>query len=474
MPDDIFDLIVIGAGPGGYAAAIRASQLGMSVAVVEKRDTLGGVCLNVGCIPRKALLDSSELFAMAKSGFARHGIVIAGPELDLVAMMARKNEVVKKLTDGISFLFRKNKIRLFEGEGKPAGARRDGLQVVAVSTPDAPGIPQLINGRRVLLAAGGRPAELPSLPFDGVTVVSSREALSFTSVPECLVVIGGGSIGLELGSVWNRLGAQVTVVEALPVLFPNGDRQVYDALMKSLAKQGIRFLLQAGVTGGEVSGGKAVVRVTAGGTEEELECDKVLVAVGRVPDTTNLGLQEAGVRLDEKGRVTVDDDYMTSAPGIYAVGDLVRAPLLAHKAMEEGVVFAERLTGQASLVEYEFIPSVTYTYPEAASVGKTEEQLREAGIRYSSGRFPFSANGRARCLDDTDGFVKILAQVETGKVLGVHVVGPRASELIAEAVTVMTYGGGIEDMAMTFHAHPTLSEAMKEAALDAANRAIHA
>lgn len=474
MPEDIFDLIVIGAGPGGYTAAIRASQLGMSVAVVEKRDTLGGVCLNEGCIPSKALLDSSELFTLAKSGFGRHGIVIEGPRLDLAAMMARKNEVVKKLTDGISFLFRKNKIRMFLGEGRPAGARRDGLHVVSVSTSDAPAIPQLINGRRVLLAAGGRPAELPALPFDGVTVVSSRETLSFDSVPEKLVVIGGGSIGLELGSVWNRLGAQVTVVESLPALFPNGDRQVYDALMKSLAKQGMRFLLQASVTGGEVSGGKAVVRVTAEGTEQELACDKVLVAIGRVPDTSALGLQEAGVRVEENGRIEVDDDYMTSARGIYAVGDLVHGPLLAHKAMEEGVVFAERLTGQASLVEYEFIPSVTYTYPEAASVGRTEEQLREAGIRYSVGRFPFSANGRARCLGDTDGFAKILAQSGSGKVLGVHVVGPRASELITEAVTVMSYGGGIEDIAMTFHAHPTLSEAMKEAALDAAERAIHA
>lgn len=474
MPDDIFDLIVIGAGPGGYTAAIRAAQLGMSVAVVERRNALGGVCLNEGCIPSKALLDSSELFAMAKDGFARHGIVIDGPKLDLAAMMARKDESVKKLTDGISFLLRKNKIRLFQGDGRPAGARRDGLQVVAVSTPEAPAIPQLINARRVLLAAGGRPVELPSLPFDGVTVVSSREALSFRSVPERLVVVGGGSIGLELGSVWNRLGASVTVVEALPALFPNGDRQVYDALMKSLSKQGIRFLLQAAVTGGKVSGGKAVVRVTAGGDEEELECDKVLVAVGRVPDSSGLGLHEAGVGLDERGRVAVNDDYQTSAPGIFAIGDLIHGPMLAHKAMEEGVVFAERLTGQASLVEYEFIPSVTYTYPEAASVGRTEEQLRESGIRYSVGRFPFSANGRARCLGDTDGFVKILAHGETGKVLGIHVIGPRASELIAEAVTVMTYGGGIEDIAMTFHAHPTLSEAVKEAALDAAKRAIHA
>jgi dihydrolipoamide dehydrogenase len=474
MPDDSFDLIVIGGGPGGYTAAIRASQLGMKVALVEKRSTLGGVCLNEGCIPSKALLDSSELYAMAGSGFARHGIVIGTPGLDLAAMMARKEEVVKKLTDGIAFLFRKNKIQRFQGSGKPAGTRRDGLHVVAITTPDAPAIPSLINGRRVLLAAGARPVELPALPFDGAVVVGSREALSFPAVPEHLVVIGGGCIGLELGSVWNRLGSRVTVVEALPALFPQGDRQISDVLLKTLARQGMSFLLQARVTGGAIADGRATVRITVAGTEQELECDKVLVAVGRTPDTASLGLAEAGVRLDEKGRVEVDTDFMTSAPGIYAIGDLVRGPLLAHKAMEEGVVFAERLAGQVSVVEYEFIPSVTYTYPEAASVGRTEEQLKEENIRYRVGRFPFSANGRARCLDDTDGFVKILAHGETGKVLGVHILGPRASELIAEAVTVMTYGGGIEDIAMTFHAHPTLSEAMKEAALDAGNRAIHA
>ncbi len=471
---DSFDLIVIGAGPGGYTAAIRASQLGMKVAVVERRETAGGVCLNEGCIPSKALLDSSELYALAGSAFAGHGIVIEGHRLDLAAMMARKNEVVKKLTDGIGFLFRKNRIQSLQGTGKPAGARRDGLQVVSVTTPEAPAIPRLLTARRVLLAAGSRPVELPSLPFDGHTVVSSREALSFASVPEHLAVVGGGCIGLELGSVWNRLGARVTVVETLPSILPNADRQISDALLKALKRQGMRFLLESGVTGCDISEGKARLTVTTGGTEEELVCDRVLVAVGRVPDTSGLGLQELGVLTDEKGGIVVDDDFMTSAPGIFAVGDLVRGPLLAHKAMEEGVVFAERLAGQASVVEYEFIPAVTYTHPETASTGKTEEQLRDEGIRYSVGRSPFSACGRARCLDDTDGFVKILAHGETGKVMGVHIIGPRASELVAEAVTVMTYGGGIEDIAMTIHAHPTFSETMKEAALDAAGRAVHA
>lgn len=474
MPDDSFDLIVIGAGPGGYAAAIRASQLGMKVAVVESRATAGGVCLNEGCIPSKALLDSSALYALAGSAFARHGIVVEGLRLDLAAMMARKEEVVKKLTDGIGFLLRKNRVQLFHGTGKPAGGRRDGLQVVSVATPEAPAIPRLLTGKRVLLATGGRPMELPSLPFDGEVIVSSREALSFTSVPEHLVVIGGGCIGLELGSVWNRLGSRVTVVEALPSILSGADRQVSDTLLKALTRQGICFFLESRVTGCHISEGRARVRISVADAAEELECDRVLVAVGRTPDISGLGLQELGVLTDEKGRIIVDDDYRTSTPEIFAVGDLVRGPLLAHKAVEEGLVFAERLAGQASLVEYEYIPSVVYTHPEAASLGKTEERLRDEGIRYSVGRFPFSASGRARCMDDTDGFVKILAHGETGKVLGVQIIGPKASELVAEAVTVMTYGGSVEDVAMTLHAHPTISEAMKEAALDAAGRAFHA
>jgi dihydrolipoamide dehydrogenase len=474
MSDVSFDLIVIGAGPGGYTAAIRASQLGMKVAVVEKRGTLGGVCLNEGCIPSKALLDSSELFALARDGFARHGIHIEGPKLDLAKMMARKEEIVAKLAEGIAYLFRKNKIQRFQGSGKLAGARRDGLQVVAVTMADTPAIPTLINGKRVLLATGSRPVELPYLPFDGKRVVSSREALSFTEVPEHLLIIGGGYIGLELGSLWNRIGARVTVVESLPTVLPNTDGQIAETLLRSLTRQGIRFLFESKVAATEPLEGKTRVEIDVAGTTEELECDRILVAIGRVPETDDLGLAEAGIRLDAKGRVAVDEQYRTSSPGIFAIGDLVSGPLLAHKAMEEGVVLAERMAGQASVVEYDFIPSIIYTVPEAASVGKTEEQLKDSSTPYVTGRFPFSANGRARCLDDTDGFVKLLAHRDTGRILGIHIIGPRASELISEAVTVMTYGGSAEDIALTFHAHPTLSEGLKEAALESLHRAIHA
>ena len=473
MPEDIFDIVVIGGGPGGYVAAIRAAQLGMKVAVVEKRNNLGGVCLNEGCIPSKALLDSSELFTVAKEKFVSHGIKAAGLEFDLAKMMARKDQIVRKLTEGISFLLKKNKVIRFTGSGKLAGPRGDGLQVVAVTSPDSPGIPRLINGRHILLATGSEPVELPFLPFDGQTVVSSREALAFAEVPEHLLVVGGGFIGLELGSVWNRLGAKVTVVEMLPHILPNTDRQVADALAHILKKQGMYFLMESSVTGVDIEEGTTLVTVQTGDSTEELSCDRVLVAVGRKPFAANLGLAEAGIDLDEKGRVAVDKNYETAADGIYAIGDLIAGPMLAHKAMEEGVACVERLAGHASQVDYEFIPGVVYTWPEAASVGKTEEELKEANIAYSAGRFSFAANGRARCMEETDGFVKILARKDTGKVLGVHVVGPRASEMIAEAVTVISYGGSAQDIALTFHAHPTLSEAMKEAALDVEGRAIH-
>ncbi len=474
MPDDSFDLIVIGAGPGGYTAAIRASQLGMKVALVEKRITLGGVCLNEGCIPSKALLDSSELFALARDGYARHGITFEGLKLDLAQMMARKAEIVGKLAEGIAYLIKKNRIQRFQGSGKLAGARRDGLQVVAVTTADSPAIPHLIIGKRVLLATGSHPVELPQLPFDGKQVVSSREALTFSEVPEHLLIIGAGYIGLELGSLWNRLGAKVTIVETLPTFLPHADGQVAEALLRSLTRQGIRFLFDAKVAATEPMQGSIKVEIEVAGASEELQCDRILVSIGRIPETEGLGLSEAGVRLDGKGRAAVDDDYQTSSPGIYAIGDLITGPLLAHKAMEEGVVCAERMAGQASLVEYDFIPSVTYTMPEVASVGKTEEQLKETSTPYVVGRFSFSANGRARCMDNAEGFVKILAHKDTGRILGVHIFGPHASELISEAVTVITYGGSAEDIALTFHAHPTLSEALKESALDSQHRAIHA
>jgi dihydrolipoamide dehydrogenase len=471
MSDEIYDLIIIGAGPGGYVAAIRASQLGMRVAVVEKRATLGGVCLNEGCIPSKALLDSSELFALARDKFTGHGIVIEPPRLDLARMMARKDDVVKKLTDGVAFLFKKNRITLFSGTARLAENVGENHNVEVTSSGD--GESRLLAARKLLLATGSEAVELPFLPFDGETVVSARDALSFASVPEHLLVVGAGYIGLELGSVWRRLGSRVTVVETLPKMLPNTDGQVSDALMRAMKKQGIKFMMETRVTGVSVADVRAVVRVSAMEETEEISCDKVLVAVGRKPLIAGLGLEEAGVRLDPQGLVLVNENYETSVPGVHAIGDLIPGPMLAHRAMEEGAVFVERLSGQASQVEYDCLPGICYTWPEAASVGKSEEELKAENIPYAAGRFNFMGNGRARCMDETEGFVKILAHSETGRVLGVHIIGPRASDMIAEGVTVMTYGGSAEDMAMTFHAHPTLSEAIKEAALDVGKRAIH-
>ena len=484
MSETGYDLIIIGAGPGGYVAAVRAAQLGMKVAVVEKRAALGGVCLNEGCIPSKALLDSSEYFALARDKFGGHGIEIGPPILNLTRMMARKDEVVKKLTDGVAFLFKKNGISLVTGQGRLAGKDGDSHRVEIVGDwdprgPKGPGIGdrenlQILTGKRVLLATGSTAAALPGLPFDGESVVSAREALSFTEVPEHLLVVGAGYIGLELGSVWRRLGARVTVVEMLAKPLPATDGQVADALVRSLKKQGIAFRFETRVTGVTKRDGQILAGVEGPAGSEEVPCTSVLVAVGRRPLTEGLGLEAAEVKLDEHGRIIVDDNYQTSTPGIHAIGDLIPGPMLAHKAMEEGVVFAERLHGEASQVDYEYVPGICYTWPEAASVGKTEEQLKSEGVPYQSGRFSFMANGRARCLDETDGFVKVLADQKNGRLLGVHIVGPRASDMIAEAVTVMTYGGTARDVAMTFHAHPTLSEAMKEAALDVEKRAIHA
>jgi len=469
MSEEIFDLIVIGAGPGGYVAAIRGAQLGMKVAVVEKRSTLGGVCLNEGCIPSKALLDSSELFHLARDRFAGHGIEIPAPALNLGVMMARKDDVVKKLTDGIAFLFKKNGITRFTGVARLEAAGPDGVQRVEVEGATA----TRILGKKVLLATGSEAVQLPSLPFDGEQVVSAREALSFGEVPEHLLVVGGGYIGLELGSVWLRLGAQVTVAEMLPRLVAGSDGQVADALMRSLKKQGMSFMMGAKVAGVEKRDGRLLARVELEGAVQEVVCDKVLVAVGRRPLSADLGLEKLGVRI-EAGLIAVDENYQSSVPGIYAIGDLIAGPMLAHKAMEEGAVCIERMQGEPSLVDYGCIPGVCYTWPESASVGTTEEALKEAGIPYRSGKYNFIGNGRARCMDETEGFVKVLAEKEGGRVLGVHIIGPRASDMIAEAVTVMSFGGCAEDIALTVHAHPTLSEALREAALDVDGRAIHA
>ncbi|HEY6837208.1 MAG TPA: dihydrolipoyl dehydrogenase [Geobacteraceae bacterium] len=470
MAEELYDLIIIGAGPGGYVAAIRAAQLGMKVAVVEKRESLGGVCLNEGCIPSKALLDSSELFALARDGFAAHGITVDPPRLDLAQMMARKADVVKKLTDGIVFLFKKNGVERVQGTARLKGKTGGETHTVEVTRN---GESLQLQGKRILLATGSEAVEIPTLPFDGETVVSAREALSFGAVPKHLMVVGAGYIGLELGSVWRRLGSRVTVVEMLPRMLPNTDGQVADTLMRSLKKQGIAFRMGTKVASMEKQGERLLVTVATDDATEQFECDKILVAAGRRAVTAGLGMEAVGVALDDKGRVKVDENFETNIPGIYAIGDLIPGPMLAHKAMEEGVAFAERLSGEASVVEYDFVPGIVYTWPEAASVGKTEEELKNGGIAYNSGRFPFMANGRAKCMGETDGFVKILAHKENGRVLGVHIVGPRASDMIAEAVTVMTYGGSALDIALTFHAHPTLSEAMKEAALDVEKRAIH-
>lgn len=441
----------------------------MSVACVEKRPTLGGTCLNIGCIPSKAMLDSSELFHLAKERFSRHGIGVGALSLDLKQMLARKDKVVKELTDGVRFLFKKNKIEPVFGSARLASAT-----TVAVKLND--GSERALEAKEIIIATGSAPIELPFLKFDGKTVVSSTEALCFDKVPEHLLVVGGGYIGLELGSVWRRLGAKVTVVEFLPRITPMADVETGAALHKALAKQGFEFHLETKVTGGKIQKGRvAVTAETKDGKPLAFDCDRVLVSVGRRAFVDELGLKEAGVDHDAKtGKIRVNHSFRTNVPTISAIGDVIDGPMLAHKAEEEGVAVAEILAGKAGHVNYDTIPSVIYTWPEMASVGITEEQAKERGLNYKVGKFPFAANGRAKAMDESEGFVKILADVATDRVLGVHIIGPRASDLIAEAVAVMEFAGSAEDIARTCHAHPTLSEAVKEAALAVEKRAIHA
>jgi dihydrolipoamide dehydrogenase len=462
----MFDLIVIGAGPGGYVAAIRAAQLGLKVACVEKRPNkaLGGTCLNVGCIPSKALLDSSELYDVTLHKLAKHGIQVKGQvELDMAEMLKRKDGVVKSLTDGIAFLFKKNKVTPHYGTGKIVGKGK--VEVTA-----ADGTKTLLEGKNILLATGSESTELPFLKFDGTHIVSSTEALNFAKVPEHLIIVGGGYIGLELGSVWRRLGARVTVLEFLPRILTICDGEVAAAVHKLLVKQGFDIRLETKVTGAKLSGDQVTVTAqTKDGKEESFTGDKVLVAVGRRPFTAGLGLDEAGVAYDKKsGKVAVDKQFKTNVDGVYAIGDLIDGPMLAHKASEEGVAFAEMLGGHKPHMNYDCIPSAIYIWPEVASVGLTEEQVqatgRTKGEGYKIGKFPFMASGRAKAMDEPDGFVKVLTDAKTDRLLGVHILGPRASDLIAEAVAVMEYKGSAEDIARMVHGHPSLTESVGEAA----------
>ncbi|MDX1949365.1 MAG: dihydrolipoyl dehydrogenase [Rickettsiales bacterium] len=468
MNAEAFDLIVIGGGPAGYVGAIRAAQLGMKVACIEKRKTLGGTCLNVGCIPSKALLHSSEIYEKTKHHLAEHGIVAKDVKLDLQAMIKRKDDVVVSLTQGIDYLFKKNKITRFIGHGVIMGNG-----VVAVKKDE--GEPESLRAKNILIATGSEVVEIPNVDIDEQQIVSSTGALSLKSVPNKLIVIGGGVIGLEMGSVWRRLGAEVEVVEYLDEIIPGQDGEVRKAFRKILEKQGIKFRTSTKVTGAtkDKKGVTLSVESANGGNAEKINSDIVLVAVGRKPNTKNLGLKEAGVNVDEKGRIIVDSHFQTNQKGVYAVGDVIPGPMLAHKAEEDAVAAVEIIAGQHGHVNYDLIPSVIYTHPEVASVGATEEKLQQQGIEYNKGKFPFSANSRAKAVGDVEGFVKILACKKTDKVLGVHIIGPQAGTIIAEAVTAMEYGASSEDIARTCHSHPDLNEAVKEAALAVLGRTIH-
>ncbi|WEX09900.1 dihydrolipoyl dehydrogenase [Chelativorans sp. AA-79] len=469
MPDT-YDVVVIGTGPGGYVCAIKAAQLGLKTAVVEKRPNHGGTCVNVGCIPSKALLHATEMFAEAGHSFADLGIDVGTPKFELKKMLAHKDRTVEQNVKGLDFLFKKNKIDVFRGTGRIAGAGK-----ILVTGED--GKDQTVETKNIVIATGSDVAGIPGVEvkFDEKVVVSSTGALELSKVPERMVVVGGGVIGLELGSVWSRLGSKVTVVEYLDTILGGMDGEVARQFQRMLSKQGFEFKLGAKVTGvSKTKGGASVTFEPAkGGEAETIEADIVLVATGRKPYTEGLGLEEAGVEVDERGRVKTDEHLRTNVPGIYAIGDVIAGPMLAHKAEDEGVAVAEIVAGQAGHVNYEVIPSVVYTSPEVASVGKTEEELKKAGIEYNAGKFPFSANGRARSMLHTDGFVKVLADKKTDRVLGVHILGFGAGEMIHEAAVLMEFGGSSEDLARTCHAHPTMSEAVKEAALATFYKPIH-
>jgi len=463
-----YDLVVIGTGPGGYVCAIRAAQLGMKVAVVEKNATLGGTCLNVGCMPSKSLLYASEMFEEAGHSFAKMGVSVSAPKLDLPSMMNFKQQGIDGNVKGVEFLMKKNKIDVISGKGKILGTGK-------VEVAGSDGKTQLVETKNIVIATGSDIARLKGIEIDEKRIVSSTGALSLDKVPSSLLIVGAGVIGLELGSVWQRLGARVVVVEFLDRILPGIDGEVAKQFQRILEKQGFAFKLGAKVTGVDTSGKKlsAQIEPAAGGKSETLEADVVLVAIGRVPYTDGLGLKEAGVALDKRGCVQIDAHFATSVKGVYAIGDVVAGPMLAHKAEDEGVAAAEILAGQAGHVNYDVIPGVVYTTPEVSAVGKTEEELKQAGVAYTVGKFPFTANGRSKVNQTTEGFVKVLADAKTDRVLGVHIVGREAGEMIHEAAVLMEFGGSAEDLARTCHAHPTRSEAIKEAALAVGKRAIH-
>ena len=467
MANPTYDLTVIGSGPGGYVCAIRAAQLGLKVAVVEKRETHGGTCLNVGCIPSKALLHASECYAEAANGFADMGINVK-PSFDLKKMMAFKTDGVKGNTDGVEYLLKKNKIDAIHGTASITAPGE-------IAVTPAKGKAQTLSAKSIVIATGSDVAQIPGIEIDEKRVVSSTGALELAQVPKKLVVVGAGYIGLELGSVWRRLGAEVEVIEFLDRITPGMDGEVAKQFQRILKKQGMSFKLGHKVSGVETSakGCKVTIEPSAGGDSETIACDVVLVSIGRVAYTAGLGLEELGVQLDNRGRVITDDHYKTNVDGIYAIGDVIAGPMLAHKAEDEGVALAEILAGQAGHVNYGVIPGVVYTFPEVATVGKTEEELKEEGRAYRVGKFPFTANGRAKVNHTTDGFVKILADERTDRVLGVHIIGADAGNMIAEAAVAMEMGASAEDIARTCHAHPTLTEAVKEAALAVDKRALH-
>lgn len=465
-----YDLIVIGTGPGGYVCAIKAAQLGLKVGVIEKRATYGGTCLNVGCIPSKALLHASEVFHQTGHGIDALGVEVSAPKLNLEKMLAHKDATVKSNVDGVAFLFKKNKIDAFQGTGRVLGEGK-------VSVTNDKGEEQVIETKNIVIATGSDVAGIPGVPveIDEKIIISSTGGIALEKVPATMVVVGGGVIGLELGSVWSRLGAKVTVVEYLDTILGGMDGEVAKQFQRMLAKQGIDIKVSAKVTGVEKSGkgAKVTFEPVKGGDAVTIDADVVLIATGRKPFTEGLGLAKAGVVMDTRGRVEINNHFQTSIPGIYAIGDVVRGPMLAHKAEDEGVAVAEIIAGQAGHVNYDVIPSVVYTQPEVASVGKTEEELKAAGVAYKVGKFPFTANGRARAMLQTDGFVKILADKETDRVLGGHIVGFGAGEMIHEITVLMEFGGSSEDLGRTCHAHPTMSEAVKEAALATFFKPIH-